>query len=61
MVGSIIGLALDGVLCDRIGYKLTFTIFLTFMTAAIFCQFFATSVIILTIGQFLSGIPWEAF
>ena len=61
MVGSIIGLALNGFLCDRIGYKKTFSVFLVFMMAAIFVQFFAPNVIVLTASQFLCGIPWGAF
>ena len=60
-VGSIVGLALNGFLCDRLGYKKTLSIFLSFMMAAIFAQFFAPNVVVLTIGQFLCGIPWGAF
>ena len=60
-VGSIIGLALNGLLCDRFGYKKTFSVFLTFMMGAIFAAFFAPNVVVLTVSQFLCGIPWGAF
>ena len=57
-VGSMIGLALNGFMCDAIGYKKTYMIALAMMTAFIFLPFFASSDGILLAGQVLSGIPW---
>lgn len=53
-----IGLAMNGLLCDWIGYKKSYFIGLTLMTAFIFLPFFAPSVGVLLAGQVLSGIPW---
>ena len=60
-VGSLIGLALNGILCDKLGYKKTYFISLAMMTAFIFLPFFATSPSLLLAGQILSGIPWGMF
>jgi SP family general alpha glucoside:H+ symporter-like MFS transporter len=58
MVGSFIGLALNGIMCDKIGYKKTFLFALILMIGAIFLPFFAKGVGLLMAGQVLSGIPW---
>ena len=57
-VGSMIGLAINGIMCDAIGYKKTYMIGLAMMTAFIFLPFFAPSDGVLLAGQVLSGIPW---
>ena len=57
-VGSMIGLALNGWMCDKIGYKKTYFIALVMMTAFIFLPFFAPNNSVLLAGQILSGIPW---
>ncbi|RMZ77912.1 hypothetical protein DV738_g4120, partial [Chaetothyriales sp. CBS 135597] len=57
--GSMLGLAINGILCDAIGYRKTYFIGLVTMTGAIFLPFFANgSIPILMAGQMLSGIPW---
>lgn len=60
-VGSIIGLTLNGIMADMIGYKKTMLIALVAMTAAIFIPFFAPNIHVLLVGQVLSGIPWGIF
>lgn len=60
-VGSIIGLVLNGILADKLGYKKTMLIALTMMTLAIFIPFFAPNVETLLAGQVISGIPWGIF
>ena len=57
-VGSMVGLALNGILCDKIGYKKTYFIALVMMTSFIFLPFFAPNNGVLLAGQILSGIPW---
>lgn len=59
--GSILGLALNGWMSDRFGYKRTMLFALAFMTGAIFVPFFSPNVAILTVGQFCCGIPWGMF
>ena len=61
ILGTLLGLALNGYLCDHVGYKKTFAFFMTIMTVAVFPQFFAPDVRILTFSQWLCGIPWGAF
>lgn len=57
--GSMLGLFLNGIMCDMIGYKKTYMIALILMTGAIFLPFFANgSIPILMAGQVISGIPW---
>jgi SP family general alpha glucoside:H+ symporter-like MFS transporter len=57
--GSMLGLVLNGIMCDMIGYKKTYMFALVVMTAAIFLPFFANgSIPILMAGQVISGIPW---
>lgn len=60
--GSMLGLVLNGIMCDWIGYKKTYMFALVVMTAAIFLPFFANgSIPILMAGQVISGIPWGMF
>lgn len=60
--GSMLGLVLNGIMCDWIGYKKTYMFALIVMTAAIFLPFFANgSIPILMAGQIISGIPWGTF
>lgn len=61
ILGTLLGLALNGFLCDHIGYKKTFAVFMTVMAVAVFPQFFAPNVKVLTFSQWLCGIPWGAF
>lgn len=57
--GSMLGLFINGIMCDMIGYKKTYMFALIVMTGAIFLPFFADgSIPILMAGQVISGIPW---
>lgn len=57
--GSMLGLVINGIMCDMIGYKKTYGFALVLMTGAIFLPFFADgSIPILMAGQVISGIPW---
>lgn len=60
-VGSMFGLALNGWMCDKFGYKKVMLFALGLMTAVITVPFFAPNVIVLVAGQFLCGIPWGIF
>jgi SP family general alpha glucoside:H+ symporter-like MFS transporter len=60
-VGSIIGLALNGWLSDRFGYKKTMIGSLIVMICFIFILFFAHNIQMLLAGEILCGIPWGIF
>ena len=55
-----VGLAANGILCDKIGFKKTYYIGLTLMVAAIFLPFFASGIPMLMAGQVISGIPCKS-
>ncbi|RMZ76424.1 hypothetical protein DV737_g4811, partial [Chaetothyriales sp. CBS 132003] len=60
--GSMLGLFINGIMCDYIGYRKTYFFALVMMTGAIFLPFFADgSIPILMAGQVLSGVPWGMF
>lgn len=57
--GSMLGLFINGIMCDLIGYRKTYTFALILMTGAIFLPFFSNgSIPVLMAGQVISGIPW---
>lgn len=60
-VGEVIGLAIAGVIADRIGYRWTLIIALCFTTCFIFIVFFAQNVGTLIAGELLLGVPWGFF
>jgi MFS transporter, SP family, general alpha glucoside:H+ symporter len=60
-IGSLIGLALNGHVSERIGFKKTMIASLALMTVTIFIPFFAPSVQVLLVGQIMQGIPWGIF
>lgn len=60
-VGSIIGLYLNGVVSEAIGYRKTMMGSLVLMVAFIFLPFFAPNVQTILAGAILSGIPWGVF
>ena len=60
-VGSIIGLYLNGIVSDKIGYKKTMFGALILMIAFIFLPFFATNIQTILAGAVLQGIPWGVF
>jgi len=61
LVGEILGLFLNGIIAERIGYRYTMIGALTLVTAFIFIIFFSETLIQLLIGEILVGIPWGVF
>ncbi|CAH6722835.1 maltose permease Mal31p [[Candida] jaroonii] len=60
-VGEVLGLALAGVVADKLGYRWTLIVSLFFTTCFIFIVFFAQNVGMLIAGELLLGIPWGFF
>lgn len=60
-VGSIIGLFLNGIISERIGYRKTMMGALFLIICFIFINFFAPNVQTLLAGYILCGIPWGVF
>jgi SP family general alpha glucoside:H+ symporter-like MFS transporter len=61
ILGEMIGLALNGILADRYGFKKTMVGGLVAITFFIFIPFFATNIIQLLVGLIVMGIPWGIF
>ncbi len=55
---QIIGLFINGIVSERIGYRWTMIGALFLITCFIFVQFFAVNVHMLLAGYVLSGLPW---
>ncbi|KAJ6103202.1 sugar transporter [Penicillium sp. IBT 16267x] len=60
-VGEIIGLMVNGWLCDRFGYRKTIMGCLFLVACFVFITFFMPSLPVLLVGEILLGIPWGAF
>lgn len=60
-VGSIIGLAINGIVSEAFGYKKTMIGSLILMIAFIFLPFFAQNLETILAGGILQGIPWGIF
>ncbi|KAF5863974.1 hypothetical protein ETB97_008909 [Aspergillus alliaceus] len=60
-VGEIVGLFLNGLLVERVGYRKTMLGALGAIAGFIFISFFAPSVQVLQVGCILMGIPWGIF
>lgn len=58
---QIIGLFLNGIISERIGYRWTMIGALLFITGCIFITFFAVDIQMLLAGYILSGLPWGVF
>lgn len=56
-IGTLTGLFLAGYLTERFGFRRTIMFTLALITCLIFIQFFATSLVVLQIGQILTGQP----
>jgi hypothetical protein len=56
-VEFMVGLAINGTMCDEVRYKKAYFMALILMTAATFIPLFATSDAMLLAGQVVSGIP----
>lgn len=61
LCGQIIGLAFNGWLSQKFGYRKTMMGAMAFMAAAIFPVFFAPSLPILSFGEVMCGLPWGIF
>ncbi|KAJ5279523.1 Maltose permease MAL61 [Penicillium angulare] len=59
--GEIIGLLINGLVADWIGYRWVMMVCLTLMMAFIFLQFFATSIYMYMGAEILLGVPWGVF
>jgi SP family general alpha glucoside:H+ symporter-like MFS transporter len=57
-VGEILGLAICGLISERLGYRRTMLMALTLITGLIFILFFAPNIQVLLVGEILCGIPW---
>jgi SP family general alpha glucoside:H+ symporter-like MFS transporter len=60
-VGAFFGVLANGWLVDRFGQKRTLLSSLVVLSAFVFITFFAPSVEVLTVGEFLCGLPWGVF
>ena len=61
LVGQVIGLFINGIVAERIGYRYTLIGALTLTSGFIFIIFFSETLVQLLIGEILIGIPWGAF
>ena len=61
VVGSFVGILICGQMIEPLGYRKTTLIGLAIMMAAVFGTFFAETVEVLLVGQFLCGVPWGFF
>jgi MFS transporter, SP family, general alpha glucoside:H+ symporter len=58
---QIIGLMINGIVSERIGYRWTMMGALVLVSAFIFIQFFAKNIHMLLAGYVLAGLPWGVF
>lgn len=58
---QIIGLFINGIVSERIGYRWTMIVSLLLITCFIFITFFAVNIRMLLAGYVLSGLPWGVF
>ncbi|KAK5075787.1 hypothetical protein LTR70_009821 [Exophiala xenobiotica] len=58
---QIIGLFINGIVSERIGYRWTMIVSLLLITCTIFLTFFAVNIQMLLAGYVLSGLPWGVF
>lgn len=58
---QIIGLMINGIVSERIGYRWTMIGSLFLITCFIFITFFAVNIEMLLAGYILSGLPWGVF
>jgi SP family general alpha glucoside:H+ symporter-like MFS transporter len=59
--GEIVGLLLNGIITEKIGFKKTMIGALALLTGLIFIPFFAQNIETLLAGDVLMGIPWGVF
>lgn len=58
---QIIGLFINGIVSERIGYRWTMIVSLLLIMCFIFITFFAVNIHMLLAGYVLSGLPWGVF
>lgn len=61
LIGQICGLFLAGIVADKFGFKKVMAGSLVLVVGIIFIMFFATSVVMLLVGEFLMGFPLGVF
>lgn len=61
LCGQILGLFINGIIADRIGYRKTLIGALGLCAAFVFVIFFSETLVQLLIGEILIGIPWGVF
>lgn len=61
LAGQILGLFATGTLAECIGYRRTLMVGLVSMTVFILIPFYATTKVVLLVGQCLLGMPWGMF
>ncbi|OJJ45236.1 hypothetical protein ASPZODRAFT_143882 [Penicilliopsis zonata CBS 506.65] len=61
LVGEILGLMVNGIVAERLGYRKSIIGALMMCVAFIFIIFFSTSLPMLLVGEILVGIPWGVF
>lgn len=60
-IGNIVGALLNGWLTAKYGHRKVIMVMLALLTGFIFITFFAPSIEVQLVGQFLCSIPWGAF
>jgi MFS transporter, SP family, general alpha glucoside:H+ symporter len=60
-VGCFFGVLLNGYLVNKFGQKRVLLAALMVLSCTIFMTFFAPSIIVLMVGEFLCGLPWGVF
>ncbi|EEA23406.1 hypothetical protein TMatcc_002272 [Talaromyces marneffei ATCC 18224] len=60
-VGNIIGIYIGAFTTDRLGYKRSLLLWLTWLTAFIFVSFFATHISVVFAGELLCAMSWGVF
>jgi SP family general alpha glucoside:H+ symporter-like MFS transporter len=60
-VGNIIGIYIGAITTDRLGYKRSLLLWLSWLTACIFISFFATHISVVFAGELLSAMSWGVF
>ncbi|RDW65139.1 hypothetical protein BP6252_10790 [Coleophoma cylindrospora] len=60
-VGAFFGTLINGYLVNKFGHRLVLLASLVILSGCIFITFFSPNVVVLLIGQILSGLPWGVF
>ncbi|KAK3671967.1 hypothetical protein LTR78_008142 [Recurvomyces mirabilis] len=60
-IGEILGLLLNGIICDKFGFKRTMIGTLILLCGLIFVPFLAQNIETLEVAEVLLGVPWGVF